>query len=117
MVLVVEIWQTQGFENERVFFLGHQVCCFQVRETTSEGVHMKGVVWLTEGTSLVRCAVQHLRSVSESEKRSKTLSDVCHTARFLISRHRQMLLDDAWEEEITGWDPRSTRDPSSGSSF
>ena len=25
--------------------------------------------------------------------------------------------DDAWEEEITGWDPRSTRDPSSSSSF
>ena len=25
--------------------------------------------------------------------------------------------DDAWEEEITGCDPRSTRDPSSSSSF
>ena len=25
--------------------------------------------------------------------------------------------DDAWEEEITGWDPRSTRDPNSSSSF
>ena len=25
--------------------------------------------------------------------------------------------DDAWEEEITGWDPRSTRDPDSGSSL
>ena len=24
--------------------------------------------------------------------------------------------DDAWEEEFTGWDPRKTRDPSSGSS-
>ena len=27
------------------------------------------------------------------------------------------VLEDAWEEEITGWDPRSTRDPSNGSSF
>ena len=63
---------------------------------------MKGVVWITEGTSLVRCAVQHLRSLPESEKRlcsiadteaiSKALSDVCHTAHFLISRHTQMLL-------------------------
>ena len=25
--------------------------------------------------------------------------------------------DDAWEQEVTGWDRRSTRDPSSGSSF
>ena len=25
--------------------------------------------------------------------------------------------DDAWEEEITGWDPRNTRDPCSSSSF
>ena len=27
---------------------------------------MKGVVWITEGTSVVRCAVQHLRSFSEA---------------------------------------------------
>ena len=26
-------------------------------------------------------------------------------------------LDDVWEERITGWDPQSTRVPSSGSSF
>ena len=25
--------------------------------------------------------------------------------------------DDAWEDEITGWNPRSTRDPSSSRSF
>ena len=25
--------------------------------------------------------------------------------------------DDAWEKKITGWDPRSTQDPSSGSTF
>ena len=25
--------------------------------------------------------------------------------------------DDAWEDEITGWEPRSTRDPSSSSSY
>ena len=84
-------------------FLGPARVLLQERETTADGVRMKGVVWITEGTSLVRCAVQHLRSLSESEKRlcsiaetqkpsvSKTLLDVCHTARSLISRHRQML--------------------------
>ena len=36
---------------------------------------MKGVVWITEGTSLVRCAVQHLRSLSESEKRLCSIAD------------------------------------------
>ena len=28
---------------------------------------MKSVVWITDGTSLVRCAVQHPRSLPESE--------------------------------------------------
>ena len=57
---------------------------------------MKGVLWNTEGTSLVRCAVQHLRSLAVSQTQkpsiSRTLLDDCHTARFLISRHRRMLL-------------------------
>ena len=84
-------------------FLGLARVLLQERETTAEGVRVKGVVWITEGTSLVRCAVQELRSLSESEKRLFSiadaqamnfldLSDVCHAARFLISRHRQMLL-------------------------
>ena len=47
----------------------------QERETTAEGVRLKGVVWTTEGTSLVRCAVQHLRSLSESEKRLCSIAD------------------------------------------
>ena len=47
-------------------FLGPACVLLQERETTSEGVRMKGVFWIT--TSFVRCAVQHLRSVSESEK-------------------------------------------------
>ena len=84
-------------------FLGPARVLLQERGTTAEGVRMKGVVWITEGTSLIRCVVQQMRSLSESEKNcavsqtqkpsvSKTLLDVCHTARFLISRHRQMLL-------------------------
>ena len=47
----------------------------QERETTAEGVRVKGVVWITEGTSLVRCAVQHLRSLSESETRLCSIAD------------------------------------------
>ena len=89
---------------------------------------MKGVVWITEGTSLVRCAVQHLRSFTESEKRLCSIADTeAISFQDLVRRlpHSTFLdlttqtdaPDDAWEEEITGWDPRSTRDPSSSSSF
>ena len=89
---------------------------------------MKGVVWITEGASLVRCAVQHLRSLSESEKRLCSIADTeAISFQDLVGRfpHRTFLdpttktdaPEDAWEEEITGWDPRSTRYPSSGSSF
>ena len=49
-------------------FLGPACVLIQERDTTAEGVRMKGVAWITEGTSLDRCAVQHLRSLSESEK-------------------------------------------------
>ena len=86
---------------------------------------MKGVFWITEGTSLVRCAVQHLRSLSESEKRLCSVADTeAISFQDLVRRlpHSTFLdltaqtdaPDDAWED-ITGWDPRSTRDPSSGS--
>ena len=124
-------WRSGKHKGSRMkggVFLGSASVLLQERETTADGVRMN-VVWITEGTSLVRCAVQHVRSLSESEKDcaasrtqnpsvSKTLSDICHTAHFLISRHRTGAPDEAWEEEeITGWDPRSTRDPSSGCSF
>ena len=80
------------------------------------------------GTSLVRCAVQHLRSLSESEKRLCSTADteaisfqdlvrrLLHST-FLDLTTQTDAPDDAWEEEITGWDPRSTRDPSNISSF
>ena len=58
-----------------VFFLGPARVFLQERETTAEGVRMKSVVWITEGTSLVRCAVQYLRSLSESEKRLCSIAD------------------------------------------
>ena len=80
------------------------------------------------GTSLVRCAVQHLRSLSESEKRLCSIAEteaisfqdvvgrLPHST-FLDLTTQTDAPDAAWEEEITGWDPRSTRDSSSGSSF
>ena len=55
--------------------LGPARVLFQERETTAKGVHMNGVVWITEGTSLVRGAIQHLRSLSESEKRLCSIAD------------------------------------------
>ena len=82
-------------------FLGPARALIQERETTAGGVRMKGVVWITEGTSLVRCAVQHLRSLSEFEKSLCSIADtesisfqdlVRRLPHFLISRHRQMLL-------------------------
>ena len=84
-------------------FLGLARVLLRDRETTSEGVRKKGVVWITEGTFVFDvlystcvpfpsqrkdCAVSQTQKPSVS----KTLSDVCHTAHFLISRHRQMLL-------------------------
>ena len=74
---------------------------------------MKGDVWITEGTSLVRCAVQHLRSLSESEKRLCSIADTESISfQDLVRRlphstfldlTTQMLLMILGEDEITGW--------------
>ena len=108
--------------------LGPARVLLQERGTTAEGVRVNGVVWIPEGTSLVRCAVQHFRYLSESEKRLCSIVDTeAVSFQDLVRRlpHSPFLhlttqtgaSDNAWEEEITGWDPWSTRDPSSGSSF
>ena len=128
MVLVLEIGNPQGSRMKSGVFLGPARVLLQERETTAEGVRTKVVVWITEGTSLVRCAVQHLRSLSEPEKRLCSVADAKATffqdlvrrlphSTFLDLTTQTDAPDDAWEEEITGWDPRSTRYPSSGSSF
>ena len=77
---------------------------------------------------MFRRAVQHLRSLSEPEKRLCSVADaeaiifqdlvrrLPHST-FLDLTTQTDAPDDAWEEEITGWNPRSTRHPSSGSSF
>ena len=59
------------------------------------------------------CAVLQTQKPSVS----KTVSDVCHTAHFLDLTTQTDAPDDACEEQITGWDRRNTRDPSSSSSF
>ena len=51
----------QGSRMKGGVFLELARVLIQERETTAEGVRVKGVVWITEGTSLVPCAVQHLR--------------------------------------------------------
>ena len=96
-------------------FLGPARVLLQERETTAEGVRMKGVLWVTEGTSLVRCAAQHLSPISESEKRLYTIADTEGTSfqdllrrlphsTFLDLTTQTDAPDDAWEEEITGWE-------------
>ena len=86
MLLVLEIWQTQRFEND--VFLGPARVLIQERETTAESVRMKGVDCVLFPSLRKDCAALRTQNPSVS----KTLSDVCHTAHFLISRHRQMLL-------------------------
>ena len=123
-------WRSGKHKGSRMkggVFLGPPRMLLQERETTAEGVRMKGVVPITEVTSLVRYAVQHLSSLSESVKRLCSIADT-ETSSFqdLVRRLPQSTFldlttrtdapDDAWEEGITGWDPRSTRYPSSGSS-
>ena len=105
----------RGLANTKGFF-GPARVLIQERETTAEDVHMKGVVWITEGTSLVRCAVQQLRLFSESEKRLCSIADTeAITFQDLVRRlpHSTFLdlttqtdaPDDACEKEISGWDP------------
>ena len=96
----------------------------QERETTAEGVRMKSVVWITKGTFFVRCAAQHLFSFRIREKITGTESISfedfvrCLSNRtFLDFTTPTDVPDDAWEDEITSWNPRSTRDPNSSSTF
>ena len=58
---------------EGVVFLGPARVLLQERETTAEGVRVNGVVWI------VRCIVQHLRSLSESEKRLCSIAEQSHS--------------------------------------
>ena len=107
-----DLHRNRGFSPWQLL-LGKTLVLIQERETTAEGVRMKGVVWI------IRCAVQHLRSLSESEKRLCSIADTeAISFQDLVRRlpHSTFLdlttqadaPDDAWEEEITFWDPRST---------
>ena len=96
------------------------MCYFKNEKRQLKAVRMRGVVWITEVISLVRCAVQHLRSHSESEKRlcSITVTEAISFQDLVRRLPHSTFLDlttqtdapgDAWEEQITGWDPRNTR--------
>ena len=123
-----DLANTKGSRMKGGVFFGRARVLIQERETTAEGVRKKGVVWITEGSPLVWFAVQHLRSLSESEKRLCSIADTESISfqdlvrRLPHSTFRDLKTqtdapDDAWEDEITGWKPRSTRDPSKSSSF
>ena len=68
----------------------------------------KSVVWITEGT----CSIADTEAISFQD-----LVKRLPNSTFLDLTTQTGAPDDAWEEEITGWDPRSTRDPSSSSSL
>ena len=76
----------------------------QDRETTAESVRMEGVVWITEGTSLVLCAVQHLRSKSQTQKPCfQDLVKRLPRSTFLHPTTYTDAPDDAWREDVTVW--------------
>ena len=59
-------------------FLGPARELLQERETTAEGVRMKGVVWITEGTSLVLFRVLE-KIVQHRRHRSHQFPRPCKT--------------------------------------
>ena len=71
-------WRPDKHKGSRMkgdVFLAPARVLIQERETTAEDVRMKGVCWITEGTSLVRCVVQDMRSLSESENMLCSITD------------------------------------------
>ena len=112
-----------------MFFLGPARVLLQERETTAEGVRVKGRCCLDHrgyflfGVLYSTCVLfpsprkDCAASRTQDPSVSKTLSVVLPHSTFLDLTTQTGAPDDPWEEEITGWDPRSTRDPSSSSSF
>ena len=73
-------WRSGKHKGSRMkggVFLGPARVLIQEREMTAEGVRVKGVVWITEGISLVRCAVQHL--LHYRRHRSRQFPRPCQT--------------------------------------
>ena len=88
----------QIFRLKGGVFLGPARVLIPECEATAESVGLKGVVWITEGASLVRSAALHLRSLSESEKSLCSITDteamsfqdlvrLCHTARCQLNKN------------------------------
>ena len=115
--------ETQGFD-----LLGRPRVLLQERETTAEGVRMKSVVWITEGTLLFDvlystcvpfpssrkdCAVLQTQKPSVF----KTLFGVCPTAYVLISRNKQMLLMMLGRKKSLDETHEAHRDQNSSSTF
>ena len=93
----------KGSRTKGGVFLGPARVLIQERETTAEGVRMKVLsgsqrvlllFGLLHSTCVLFPSLRKYCAVSQTlnPSVSKTSSDVCHTAHFLISRHRQMLL-------------------------
>ena len=77
-------------------FLGPSRVLLQERETTAEGFRMNGVVWITEGTSLVRCAVDAPDDAWEEEI---TGTHEAHEIRAVavLSGHNDLVQHHVWD--------------------
>ena len=123
-------WRSGKHKGSRMkggVFLGPARVLFQERDTTAEGVRMKRV---GSQKALLLVDVLYSTCIPFPSPR-KRLCSIANTEAInfqdLVRRlpHSTSLdlttqtdaPDDAWEEEIAGWNPRSTRDPSSGSSL
>ena len=94
MVLVLEIWQIPGFENEKWRFSLTGTCLDSRTNHDRRRRSYESVVWITEGTSLVRCA-------AESISFQDLIRRLPHST-FLDLTKLTDASDDAWENGITG---------------
>ena len=103
-------------------FLGPSRVLIQERETTAEAVRMKNVVWITKVLLLfdvlysICVPFPSPRKDCATSQTQKPSISMPHNT-FLDLTTQTDAPDDAWHEEITCWDPRSTRDLGNSSNF
>ena len=116
-------WRSGKHKGSRMLdgvFFGPARVLLQERETTAEGVRMKGGVWITEGVFCSMCCTAP--AFSESEQILCSIADTeAISFQDLVGRLPHSTFLDLTTQTDVGrgnhWLGRSTRDPSSGSSF
>ena len=68
--------KSKEYRSKHGIFRGPATVLLQERETRQGEVQHRGVVWVVDGDVIIRCAPQHLRALTDSEKLLKcSLSD------------------------------------------